>query len=280
MFATELQSANLRTRLGKYAETLRETGAIRSNNVHKAFESIPRHLFLPSFYYGRDLYSQVSGQPPNDGLLDIVYANHALVTRNGTDGEPPSSSSTPSLMAKMLEALDLEPGMRVLEIGAGTGYNAALIASITGGPVHTIEAGKTAACDAQRVLSEMGLDDQITVLHRDGYLGDVQSPGWDRIIVTCGIAGIPPAWLRQLSPTGVILAPIAFSGAHPIMSSNPLARACPGTSCSGPTSCPPPGHCVPTNCSSTIHIFRSTVTWPGRLRPFLKALSSGTSTAP
>jgi len=119
-------------------------------------------------------------------------------------------------MAKMLEALELQPGMRVLEIGAGTGYNAALIAAVTGGPVHTVEAGQSAATDARGALAALGLDGQVTVLHSDGYYGDAQSSPWDRIIVTCGIAGLSPHWLDQLAPGGLVLAPIALAGGHPI----------------------------------------------------------------
>lgn len=63
---------------------------------------------------------------PAEEVLDLIYANNnSLVTHTGRDGDTPSSSSAPSLMAKMLEALDVQPRHRVLEIGAGTGYNAA-----------------------------------------------------------------------------------------------------------------------------------------------------------
>ena len=73
--------------------------------------------------------------------LGVVYSDEALITRRDDEGMPTSSASQPSVVAMMLEALDLEPGMRVLEIGAGTGYNAALMAEMVGdaGLVTTID---------------------------------------------------------------------------------------------------------------------------------------------
>jgi protein-L-isoaspartate(D-aspartate) O-methyltransferase len=120
-------------------------------------------------------------------------------------------------MARMLEALDLHPGMRVLEIGAGTGYNAALITTITGAPVVTVDAGPATAQDAEDSIYRLGLDHQVTVLHGDGYLGGPYSAPYDRIIVTCGVAGLSPHWLDQLTPEGLILAPVAHGGVHPIL---------------------------------------------------------------
>ena len=85
---------------------------------------------------------------PGD-VLDEIYGDGALVTLLSPDGAPISSSSQPSLVARMLEALRLEPGLRVLEIGAGTGWNAALLATITGMPVLTVDAGELAAIRAR-----------------------------------------------------------------------------------------------------------------------------------
>src|SRR5262245_19757926 len=97
-------------------------GALRSPAVEAAFRAVPRHLFLP------------------DVPLEAAYADAAVPTWRRSDGVPTSSSSQPAIMAIMLEQLGLEPGMRVLEVGAGTGYNAALLAHLVGpsGSVTTV----------------------------------------------------------------------------------------------------------------------------------------------
>lgn len=107
--------------------------------------------------------------------------------------------------------------MRVLEIGAGTGYNAALIATITGAPVVTLDAGARTVRGAAGSIRRLGLDHQVTVRHGEGYDGDPTSATYDRIIVTCGITGLSPHWISQLASDGLILAPIAHGGVHPIV---------------------------------------------------------------
>jgi protein-L-isoaspartate(D-aspartate) O-methyltransferase len=93
-----------------FAERLREVSPA-ADPILDAFARVPRHLFLPGV------------------SLDAVYADDAVVTRD-EGGVPTSSSSQPSLMARMLEQLDVRAGDRVLEVGTGTGYNAALLAAL------------------------------------------------------------------------------------------------------------------------------------------------------
>src|SRR5262245_63028457 len=104
-------------------DTLQRDGFIQTPRVLAAFRAIPRHLFLPGV------------------ALDKVYQNEPVATIRQPDGRALSSSSRPAIMALMLEQLCLEPGQRVLEIGTGTGYNAALLAHIVGetGQVTTID---------------------------------------------------------------------------------------------------------------------------------------------
>lgn len=123
-------------------------------------------------------------------------------------------------MARMLEALDLQPGMSALEVGTGTGYNTALIATITGGSEVTVDADADTAQAAAGSVRRLGLDNQVTVRHGDGYLGHPSEAPYDRLIVTCGVAGLSPHWLEQLAPGGVILAPIAHGGVHPILAAD------------------------------------------------------------
>ncbi len=91
---------------------LRTRGHLRDDRVAAAFAAVPRELFLAE-------------HAERHGLAD-VYRDDAIVTQRDPAGTPTSSSSQPAIMAEMLEMLDLRAGQRVLEIGAGTGYNAAL----------------------------------------------------------------------------------------------------------------------------------------------------------
>ena len=119
-----------------FAERLREARAA-PEPILDAFARVPRHLFLP-------------GVP-----LDGVYADDAVVTRD-EGGVPTSSSSQPSLMARMLDQLEVRAGDRVLEVGAGTGYNAALLATL-GAAVTTVELQPEVAEAAREHLGAAGV---------------------------------------------------------------------------------------------------------------------------
>lgn len=129
-------------RLNVYADSLRQSGAIRSDPIHAAFATVARHRFLPHFRYRADEYTIDVDHKLSVDVLDLVYANNAQITHTGSDGDPTFSSSTPSIMAKVLETLDLHPDSRTLQIGAGRGYNAVLIHHIAGASVVTVEAGR------------------------------------------------------------------------------------------------------------------------------------------
>ncbi len=126
-----------RSYIPAYVDHLKESGAISESAVEKAFRRVPRHLFVERFYIGNGKrgWEQVEHDSTRARAehLEKIYSDTALVTRL-EDNVPTSSTSQPSLMAGMLESLDLRPGMRVLEIGAGTGYNAALMAELAQDP--------------------------------------------------------------------------------------------------------------------------------------------------
>lgn len=204
-------------RLDQLAATLRERGAVTTDQVHKAFTTVERHKCLTDFYYRADKFEVPQNTTPSAEVLDLVYSPASLLTVMPAPGEPASSTSEPGLMARMLETLDLAPGMRVLEVGAGTGYNAALLTAITGAEVVTVEAGDEAAAGAAASIRRLGLLDRVRVIHQDGYLGAPDEGTFDRIIVTVGIAGIPPEWFEQVADDGKILAPVAHGGVHPTM---------------------------------------------------------------
>jgi protein-L-isoaspartate O-methyltransferase len=188
----------VRERLAGYATALHGKGAIRSQAVQRAFASVRRDRCLTRFYTPDGTVDVPQDSVPSAAVLDRVYSDQALVTLVDERGAPASSSSQPALVAEMLEALELAPGMRVLEVGAGTGYNAALLATITAAPVVAMDTNQQVVEEARAALDRLGLDGQVTVIHGDGYDGWPAAAPYDRIIVTCGCAGLSPRWLAQL----------------------------------------------------------------------------------
>lgn len=114
----------------------------------------------------------------------------------------------------MLDQLDVRPGQRVLEIGSGTGYNAALLAELTGpdGEVVTLDIDHDVVARARAALHCSGHRERVTVLAGDGRLGAPGRGRFDRIIVTAGAWDIPPAWTDQLSPGGRLVVPLRWRG--------------------------------------------------------------------
>jgi protein-L-isoaspartate(D-aspartate) O-methyltransferase len=163
--------------------------------VEQALRAVPRHLFLPK----------------ND--IAEVYSDAAIPTAWNDQQIPVSSSTQPSLMGLMIDQLDLRPGHRVLEIGAATGYNAAVLRHIVGetGRVVTIDIDEELVATARGNLSAAGYGDVIAV-SGDGALGFAAEAPYDRILVTVGCPDIPPAWPEQLADDGVLVVPLALIG--------------------------------------------------------------------
>ncbi|MFD4522479.1 methyltransferase domain-containing protein [Streptomyces sp. NPDC058470] len=178
----------------------------------EVFEAVPRHLFVPYYYVGGGGgFERVWGEDPDprsrERWLRGAYADGPLATRV-RDGELLSSSSQPSLMAKMLTELEVRDGDAVLEIGAGTGYNAALLAHRLGDAlVTTVDLDPEITESARRHLATAGYHP--TVVTGDGARGVPERAPFDRIIVTCTLPTVPHAWLPQCTPGARILAPLA-----------------------------------------------------------------------
>ncbi|MCI3269553.1 methyltransferase domain-containing protein [Streptomyces cylindrosporus] len=179
----------------------------------RAFEAVPRHLFVPYYYVGvRGGYERRWGESPDprtrERWLRGAYADAPLATRL-RDGELVSSSSQPSLMAKMLVELEVADGDRVLEIGAGTGYNAALLAYRLGDDdlVTTIDLYPDITEAARQHLADAGYHP--AVITGDGARGVPERAPFDRIIATCTLTSVPPAWIAQCRPGARILTPLA-----------------------------------------------------------------------
>ncbi len=168
--------------------------------IHQAFLSVPRRPFVPHYYIEQD------GKWTLRDAGDEVYEDKPFITYLDNQGNIASSSSQPSLMALMLEALDLRRGQRVLEIATGTGYNAALIASVVGeaGAVVTVDIEPVLVDAAREHLAAVGLE-WISIHCGDGLCGYPALAPYDRIIATASCTSLPSAWSAQLATGGVLV---------------------------------------------------------------------------
>lgn len=209
--------------LDRLVDELMDGGWIRSPTIERAFRAVQRHRFLREFSLwdpetSKPVAVEFDPEGPSDDALWTIYSDQALGTRF-RDGVPTSSSSQPSIMANMLEALAPERGMRVLEIGTGTGYNAALLAEIVGsdGFVGTLDIDADVSAEARGALEAMGYD-RIRVLTRDGAEGLPADSPFDRILATVGCPDVAPAWHEQLAEGGRLVAPLEHAGLQPLIS--------------------------------------------------------------
>ncbi len=149
-------------------------GVIRTPSVREAFASVPRHRFLPR------------------ADIATAYADQPVFIRWNKD-TPISSSTQPTMMAIMIEQLELQRGHRVLEIGASTGYNAAVMAHIVGktGIVATVDIDQDIIDEAAENLARTGCHGVKTVCG-DGFEGLPSDQPYDRIIVTVGSYDVSP----------------------------------------------------------------------------------------
>ncbi|RZU37762.1 protein-L-isoaspartate O-methyltransferase [Streptomyces sp. BK022] len=181
-----------------------------------ALSAVPRSGFLPEVFWAHDMASgestRVDRRTEPETWARLACADVPLVTQwddgegGGPGGVPTSSASMPTVVFRMLAALDVRPHDRVLEIGTGTGWNAGLLAARLGaGNVTSIEIDPQVADAARDRLAAAGLLG--TVLTRDGALGDPAGAPFDRVIVTAGVRKLPPAWIEQTREGGLIVAP-------------------------------------------------------------------------
>jgi protein-L-isoaspartate(D-aspartate) O-methyltransferase len=180
---------------GVMVDRLRDEQVVPSAAVEDAMRAVARHVFAP------------------DVPLEQAYGPDPVVTHRDSAGVAISSASAPGVVAGMLEELDVRPGHRVLEIGAGTGYNAALLAHMVGaaGSVTTVEYDEAVAVSAGEALARAGYG-QVMVVCGDGVFGWAGNAPYDRIVVTAGAWDVPPAWRDQLAGDGVLVVPLRMRG--------------------------------------------------------------------
>ncbi len=162
---------------------LRQYG-ISDEKVLAALGKVPRHLFIPEKY--RDTYDPYGDYPGPIGYGQTI--------------------SQPYIVAYMTERLDVKPGEKILEIGTGSGYQAAILAEL-GAEVYTIEIVPELAAHAKKVLAEQGYP-SVHVRAGDGYQGWPEQAPFDAIIVTCAPDQIPPALVEELKEGGRMILPL------------------------------------------------------------------------
>jgi protein-L-isoaspartate(D-aspartate) O-methyltransferase len=173
-------------------ERQKERGAIWSDErIAAAFRAVPRHVFLP----GVD--------------LDKVYSGDVIPTRFDEQKRPISSSSEVGVMWAMAQQLELERGHRVLEVGAGTGYNAGILAHLVGdgGSVTTVDIDPAIAREAREHLDAAGYQ-RVRVEVGDGWVGVESNAPYDRIELTASVDDLSPRWAEQLVEGGILVAPL------------------------------------------------------------------------
>ncbi|WP_017614234.1 methyltransferase domain-containing protein [Nocardiopsis salina] len=212
-----------RERHSALIEAMVADGTLTDPGLIAAFRAVPRHSFIPDSGAStvRGTALNAAGNP--ERWLAAVYADNAIITRLDEGGVPrqrgdeatprtpeaeaaTSSSSAPTVLARLLGLADLVYGHRALEIGTGTGWNTALLAHRLGDDsVDSVEIDPRVADNARQALSAEGRSPRITV--SDGYAGHPEGAPYDRITSTCGVRALPPAWLEQVAEGGIIVCP-------------------------------------------------------------------------
>ncbi|HSA52520.1 MAG TPA: ATP-grasp peptide maturase system methyltransferase [Yinghuangia sp.] len=205
------------------ADRLTDQGHLRNPAWRAAVEAVPRELFLSSGVFLPDdesgLWRPVTRESVGaEEWVEIAYSDQSLVTQldghltpdravEPLPGFPTSSSTLPATVVGMLEALDVEDGHSVAEIGTGTGYSTALMCHRLGEDnVTTIEVDAEVAAAADAALEKAGFS--TWAVTGDGLLGNPHRAPFDRLIATCAVRRIPYAWVRQTKPGGVVLATV------------------------------------------------------------------------
>ncbi|TQN28547.1 protein-L-isoaspartate O-methyltransferase [Haloactinospora alba] len=193
-------------------DALVHDGTLTDERLVAAFRATPRHLFIPEHGARTPDGTELDARERPHEWYTAVYTDAPVITQtdSGTlsPGQltPTSSSSAPSVVARMLETAELTDGQRVLEIGTGTGWNAALLAARLGDAnVTTVDIDPAVAAAARTALSRAG--HAVTPHHHPGEHGYPPHAPYHRVIATCSVTRLPRPWIDQTTSGGLIVAP-------------------------------------------------------------------------
>lgn len=174
----------------RLVKRLKGHGIVTDERVLEAMERVPRHEFLPS------------------ELRDQAYVDSPLPIGMG------QTISAPHMVGIMLQALELRPGHNVLEIGAGSGYHAALMGELVrpGGKVYTVERLESLGRKAAEAIERLSYDDVVEVVIADGSIGLPEHAPYDRITVAAAAPDVPKPLEEQLADGGRMLVPVGGHG--------------------------------------------------------------------
>jgi methyltransferase of ATP-grasp peptide maturase system len=201
-------SVDWQIRARRLAQQLADTGVLDDPAWRTAVESVPRHVFVPRFYVQQPDGNWSETAADSDRWLDAVYEDAPLVTAlaetdNGARVTV-SSSTKPALMLRMLHALQVRDGHRVLEIGTGTGYNAALLTHRLGDEnVFSVDIGADLVREARERLAGLGYAPTLAVVH--GGNGLPEHAPYDAVLATCSVPAVPWTWAEQVHVGGRVL---------------------------------------------------------------------------
>jgi len=174
---------------------LQNSGYLKSDEMERAVRSVPREEFVPPSSRNH----AYRDSPLSIGLGQTISAPHMCVI--------------------MCENMKLKPGHKILEIGAGSGYHAALCAEMVApkgvenpGHIYTVEIVEGLIDFARDNLKRTGYDDRVTLIHGDGGKGLAESAPFDRILVAAAAPQIPDPLIEQLAPSGILLIPVGSRG--------------------------------------------------------------------
>jgi protein-L-isoaspartate(D-aspartate) O-methyltransferase len=210
--ASTASSSAWADRAQRLADLLAENGDLRDEAWRAAVAAVPRHLLVPTAYRQdttTGAWRQVD--TTSDEGLDLVYSPETLITALDSFQVAVSSSTKPDLMLRMLQILDIHDGHKVLEIGTGTGYNAALLAHRLGqANVFSVDIDPELIDAARRRLGDIGYHPTLVAV--DGVDGLPEHAPYDRIIATCSVPAVPLPWVEQLAPAGRMLLDLKLDG--------------------------------------------------------------------
>ena len=204
--------ATIHSHIENLHKELRKRNALQrdSDSLKQALFKVPRHLFIEQYYDPEEPTGivHVTSPTPTPKQLETIYTDRGLMIRE----EPHSAASQPLLIFGMLDDLKLALGLKVLEVGTGSGWNAGLIAFSVGDDslVYSIDLQADLVEKARKHLNSVGFN-RVNLRAGDGGLG-WDGETFDRIIVTVGSPDIPPAWAESLTEGGILVMPLKTRG--------------------------------------------------------------------